>query len=500
MKRIAVIIGVGNYPEGTTDLPACTTDAKAIKSLLDSSDSYDEIFFRNGEVKSAKFKEEIIDFFQQLDPKSISEVFFFFSGHGYISDSKFYYVFSDFDTNRVNTTGFDNEELDQLVRSVSPQNFIKVVDACHSGQRYIKDIGDNFLKNVVTSPSLENLYFMFSSDTDEASYCDSNISFFTNSFLQAVHDFQNGSIRYKDIVDYITDHFSYMKMQTPFFVTQANNTQKFVSVNKKIRDSIKDFIVNTNHTNDKIESEENKTSKLERLINFSQQLKSKDNIEATYDDFLSLEIGFNIDSEINGSYNFEYQILNEGSDFPDSAIIGRWIKEFDNYPSLLAKEHYSTRTVQRRVPKRSEIISALPLLTRNFMASNLKDDETKFVTEQERYIESFNLLDIEKAPGLKIISKPNNDILYDFEFYQILILSRMQNFCFYKMRSYETTGFDSRMMINQNDWQHFEFNELTYVKEALQTYFTNFAKQEIENLHDKTFRTLAPPPPPNPKK
>ena len=179
--------------------------------------------------------EKLSDFIANNQGEIFDEVFFYYSGHGDFRDNEFYYILSDFNRNSYRQTSLANSELDSFLKQLNPNLTIKVVDACHSGVTYIKD-NDIFSKHLDESKQRFNhCYFMFSSMSDQASYQNNIISHFTKSFVDSVLKYSSTEIRYKHIVDYISDDFEKNALQKPLFVTQASFTEIFCSVNQKIK-------------------------------------------------------------------------------------------------------------------------------------------------------------------------------------------------------------------------------------------------------------------------
>ena len=78
---------------------------------------------------------------------------------------------------------------------------------------------------------------MFSSQSDESSYASSEISYFTKSIVSAIANHKARTIRYKDIINTVSDDFDAASKQTPFFVMQANMTEPFAEITDTVRKS-----------------------------------------------------------------------------------------------------------------------------------------------------------------------------------------------------------------------------------------------------------------------
>jgi len=230
MSRIAIIIGVSNYARQQS-LPACKNDADLVQFVLHSSKAYEDILFLSGaDTNSDEVKHQLTQFVEKHKARTdLEEVFFFYSGHGQFLDDEFYYLLSDFEENRRHRTCLKNSELDGFLRTLCPNLAVKIVDACNAGVQYVKDAGG--LAAIIEKGSkergLKNVYFLFSSLFDQSSFASTEVSDYTRSFIEAIYTSGRPEIRYRDIVDQITDHFENNRDQRPFFVIQADNTEIF---------------------------------------------------------------------------------------------------------------------------------------------------------------------------------------------------------------------------------------------------------------------------------
>lgn len=235
MSNVAIIIGVSEYQNTAMRLPACKADSELINKLISGVGKFTDVLYIDADFTSAQIKNKLVSFIKSIKGKDIEEVFFYFSGHGDYSGDEFYFLLSDYDENKKSQTCLTNSELDSMLRSLQPTLAVKVVDACHAGVQYIKDSGevrDYFVKTL--KGNFEKCYFMFSSQADQPSWADSELSFFTRSFVEAVANYEGDEIRYKDIVDYISDDFSAEK-QTPYFVIQSDFTEIFGLITSPIK-------------------------------------------------------------------------------------------------------------------------------------------------------------------------------------------------------------------------------------------------------------------------
>lgn len=236
--NIAIVVGVSQYVEKGANLPACKKDADCMSTVLQTAGKFDDILVVSEKTISTNVKEKLVEFITANKTNEIQEVFFYFSGHGEFIGNEFYYLFSDFENNRRKQTALENSELDNLLRTLDPKLAIKVVDACQSGVPYVKDLDafGRYLKG--TQKTFKDCYFLYSSLTEQASYQDENLSEFTQCFAEAIVNHKGSVIRYKDIIDYISDRFEKDPDQTPFFVVQADFTDPFCRVVDSMREAV----------------------------------------------------------------------------------------------------------------------------------------------------------------------------------------------------------------------------------------------------------------------
>ena len=129
MKNIAIVIGVSNYVK-LTKLPGSRNDAKFMFEIIKLAQKFDDILYLNEDKNSQETKEAIIDFIENNKGNEIDELFLFFSGHGEYFNEDFYFLLSDFDESKRNQSAIQNNFMDDLIRSLKPNNTIKLIDAC----------------------------------------------------------------------------------------------------------------------------------------------------------------------------------------------------------------------------------------------------------------------------------------------------------------------------------------------------------------------------------
>lgn len=271
--KVAILIGVSEY-DTQKQLLGCKNDVYIMENIIDYSSTFEDKLVISDNTTSTNVKQQVSEFIEKyrVSEENIDEIFFYFSGHGLYENEEFYYILSDFDYSKLNRTTYKNSEIDGLLKSLNPQLTVKVIDACESGVRYVKDINDAEVKKILekSKANFNNCYFMFSSQFNEASYAKS-LSYFTESFIRSIIEHESDAIRYRDIIDFITDDFSFKSIQqTPYYVIQATNTELFANINYQARYEIGN-LVSEIVSNPKKEEKRNETLTLvEKIIADSQ--------------------------------------------------------------------------------------------------------------------------------------------------------------------------------------------------------------------------------------
>ena len=237
--KLAIVLGVHDY-KNLTKLPGCKKDAEGIFEVLSRSKKFDEILLIDNETTGHSVKLKISEFIAKYKGRNIAEILFYYTGHGSFDGKQYSYLLSDYDAAQKKQTSISNEDIDDWLRALKSNLSIKIIDSCQSGVTYIKadEDMDGYLikgKNV-----FENLYFLFSSMKNEESYQSDSYSYFTKSILDCISAKKDSPIRYKDLIDYISDDFESNSLpQKPFFVTQATSTEIFIEPNEEINDFLK---------------------------------------------------------------------------------------------------------------------------------------------------------------------------------------------------------------------------------------------------------------------
>lgn len=324
--NIAIILAVSKYKIPGNDLIASKKDGKIINDILSATKKYDDILYLNDNETSLEIKELIGNFFIKHKDKSINELFFYYSGHGEFSNDKFYYLLSDYDEKRKHQTTLQNEEIDHYIRNLSPELVVKVVDSCQSGARYIKDF-EMIPKYIAKSKEgFKNCYFLYSSLSDQYSYQDDNLSFFTKSFIESIKLYPSDEISYKHIIEFINDEFQNIGEQNPFYVIQAEMTEKFCKYNNEFRSFLEQLNLSDKSTTAE-ENEKKRISLFEIVKNDAKEYVDKEGaIKAMhFSEKHFKKVTF--DNDLSELYDVKTIFSNDNNSIEGIKAVGKWLIE-----------------------------------------------------------------------------------------------------------------------------------------------------------------------------
>jgi hypothetical protein len=438
MANLGIVIAVSDYTHDAKNLPACSRDGAAIAEVLRLSGRFDDILRIDQDTKSTQVKQRLAEFIKSHSKDEIDEVVFYFTGHGEFYDNEFYYLLTDYQQRRLKQTSLENNELDNIVRSINPSLFVKIVDACHSGMTYIKSPEDfnEYVKN--TNSVFKKLYFMFSSQSDQFSYQNDAISYFTESVLKAIANHSAKSIRYKDVIDYVSDDFRILDFQTPFFVTQADFTEILCDVNEPLKISLANYIQTETESNPELLTPQ-KAIMVELLKEDAKRFCSREEahrVLATIAD--QIEQKLTSHSEIKDLYEILVNLVDEKP--PESSNIGRWLDK--NRGDYFAQA--TTEVQSRRVLRRPSIGSI------SFIA-NLPGRE-EYVNEPVSVIVGFSFTSEMSFNHLKLRLEPKYPNITPEECFVVPILSRTHVRLFWSFSHFEYVDWGSVRRIGGLDW------------------------------------------------
>jgi len=249
MNNYAIILGVDKY-KNALELPSCENDASLIEGLLKATGKYKVLRIANNATKH-QVQEQITSFLS-IDGTDINEVLFYFSGHGKQDEQGMHYILCNTDVSKINSTSFNNAELDDIIRRCSPKLYVKIIDACQSGVAYIKGV-DEIIDEAkhIESKGFENCIFIYSSLKSQSSYAGDPYSQFTKAIIDAVNNVSEPVVKYTDIQNYLSDIFNLTGgVQTPYFSTQCAGTEIFCEKTSDVLEYLQSFYPTTSDNAD----------------------------------------------------------------------------------------------------------------------------------------------------------------------------------------------------------------------------------------------------------
>ncbi|MEO8255462.1 MAG: caspase family protein [Flavobacterium sp.] len=437
--NIAIVISVSDYLDSDNNLPGCKKDGDLIYNILNKTGKYDDILYIHESFSSAEVKEKFTEFIASYKGQNVEELFFYFTGHGEFNNEEFYYILSDYSGDKKKQTSLQNEEVDNLFKTLNPSLTIKVIDACQSGKSYIKESGALSKYFQKTINKYNNCYFFNSSLKDQSSFQSDVVSDFTLSFIKSIKEHNTKEIRYKDIIDHISDEFENNTSQTPFFVVQADYTEKFCTLNDTIKEYLNSVdLKSLNIVKDKEEG----LSLIDKIKKQSLEYLTKDQaIE------LVLQIKIEIESfKLPKIFDeiFDLEII--FSDNYDSIIyrntIGKWLDE--NPHDFFAKSTHKKVRKDRFTNKYASILGT------NLLGNSNEEDYEWVRDGFESEIETPF-----KTIVISLNSKyPNID---SYTSRVIFFVSKRRIRFFYFITNFEDKNWDDRKLNSKIEWLSLEY-------------------------------------------
>ena len=452
--KIACLLGVSKY-DNCTDLPACVNDLNIMNVLIDSTGEYEQVLRIDGNQSSSKVKQQLVSFMAQFKGKDLDQVLFYFSGHGDFDGNEFNYVLRDFDPSKKKQTVIENSELDNWLRMLNPSLAVKVIDSCHSGVQYIKDPNIFHTSLTKTAESFQSCYFLFSSQKEQSSYQNAFFSNFTHSLVKSVSRFQGTEIRFKDMMDFVSDEFAANSQQTPFFVTQATNTEIFSPIDQKLRSGLEVELAKHQSTyvggadNTEI-AEPPPTSLAERVKADALRFCSKEEVLLSIKHIQEYWQNNTYPEDVSSLYEFHCLLLTSlESEVPRLASIGKWLSENENnyFASPTSREEDYQKKVKIPVKRRG--------LAATMVLSNLygQEYETKTVTRTREIITGFRLTQDVDKPAIRITAAPKFENLSWHDCHIAYVFSKTQIQLFYLFSTFRESNWEQRSRQPDDTWR-----------------------------------------------
>lgn len=451
--NVAILIGISEY-EYQSNLPACKNDVRLMNLLIEKTGKYKEVLFIDKDTNSKSVKDKIIDFLDRIhkSEEDIEEVFFYFSGHGTYDNKEFYYVMSDFQHEHKKRTSLENAELDNLLRNLDANLVVKMVDACESGVTYVKDIDNNHFDKILNyrDKVFQKCYFMFSSRNNQKSYAGDELSSFTDGIFSAILESDdNKNIRYKEIIDSISDSFAKASKfngqdQEPFFISQATYKEEFCLVTSEIKNSLEEAITHLLE-NPEASSIKNTSIDFVKIIeeDARKYCKSLSEIEEQVLKLKDYIAEYTLGPELEQVYKLKKYYYERTLDIPEIDAIASILEDHGYKNDYYVDVYYSTKEVKE--------IASMTAIT-----SIITGDKPKYRTVAKTVPDSYETtisLPFHLAQ-LKINTALPN--LKSFDLKIVPIASRSKLLIFFSHNSYKEERFDEYVLVDDVEWRQIE--------------------------------------------
>jgi len=466
--NIAIVISVSEYTDSQNNLLGCKKDADSIYNILNKTGKYDQILYLYEKLSSAKVKEKFTDFIGEHKTKKIDELFFYFTGHGEFQNEEFYYILSDYTPDKRKQTSLQNEEVDSLFKTLKPDLCIKVIDACQSGKAYIKESGVVAKYFQKTIDRYNRCYFLNSSLKDQSSFQSDVISDFTLSLIKSIKEHDTSEIRYKDIIDYISDEFEGNTSQTPFFIVQADYTEKFCLINEPLKEYLENLDLSSVRD---VKGKEEGVSLLEKVKKQASQYFTKEEAIQFINELRTEIEDFTLPDDLREIFELTILFQDNYDGIIQNNIIGKWLD--DNPHEFFAKSSH----IRERKDRFTNPFGRFS----NVLGNIYNDAEYEWVR---------NGFEIEVEVPYKTIVININSKFPNVDSYTcriVYILSKRLIRFFYFITNFESKNWDERKLNFKIEWSSAEYklSEKVNVLEGVKNIFDQLIERVRKDLKDK---------------
>lgn len=319
---------------------------------------------------------------------------------------------------------------------------------------------------------------MFSSASDQFSYQSSVLSHFTKSFIDSVITYSGTELRYKHIIDYISDEFDKNSLQKPLFVTQASFTEIFCRVNRKMKTLLSDQMRNL-LVLQKSEAEATENlSLVDLVIEDSKRYCSQEEVTDSINNLRTAVVDYQYCSELDSLYSVEIDFEEE---YGSTSIepIGFWLRE---------NEHRYFSKVEYQREKLPASNSPFSIALSNFIS-------TYEETENKNYKNVISGFDLTVDVPFKLISidaRPKYPNINWCECKIAFVFSQVELRFFYKCSTFQTDGWEEYSHDTSSEWQtvEAEFKGDNQPTQALATIMSEFESFVMNPLKAKYILTV----------
>jgi len=476
-KKIAILVGVSRYDHENA-LPPCENDLRMVTDIIKSTNKYDDYIVIGKSPKGSDAKSEIASFIRKYQNQEIEEVFFYYTGHGTRDLGDFFFVFSDYVKNKIEQTSLRNSELDSMLKSLLPKLAVKVVDACQAGIEYIKsgeDLKDIFDKSATSN--FKNIYFFFSCTSSEISRAVKDYSLFTKSFADAILSCSGKTVRYRDLMSFISDDKAVTSLQTPLFVVQALNTEIFCDVTDDLIKAIKGSDEQADGVNEGTQKNaqpfENRL--IETIKNKAIDYCSEQEAQLSLAGMFDIIHTFDFIEFLKQLYEVNTEIKKDYSGITGIKSIGSWLAE--EKESYFAKVLYEEEEYEAK-----ERVAIDDYFSR--IAGIPMKYEYKTVIKYRNVVSGIELTAPASCCALEIHFVPKEQILSWYRAFIVFVFSKSKLAIFYKYEKEKEISWNQRETLNGQQWKsiHCNLKNTKEVKDASLSIMNKISEGIISEL------------------
>ena len=224
-NKIALVVGIDHY-ENSQSLYGCCNDALAIKDVLEKNEDGKKNFevglrlAKTGTYPNRIRRSSLMNLVQKLFKEPAEIALFYFSGHGYVTNTGGYLLSSEC---KHGDDGLSMSELLGLANASPAQNKVIILDCCHSG--YMGKTIHTHHHSLLT----EGMTILTASGEDQYAAEVNNSGVFTNLLVDALRGSAanlTGQITPGSVYAHIDQSLGWLQ-QRPIFKT---NISRFVTL------------------------------------------------------------------------------------------------------------------------------------------------------------------------------------------------------------------------------------------------------------------------------
>ena len=302
--------------------------------------------------------------------------------------------------------------------------------------------------------------------------------------MKSVQSHTSEVIRYKDVIDFVSDSFSNSHNQTPFFIVQADFTEPFCTVSKTLRESLADLFLRDADPHETKEGDAgNGTEKT--LLDL---VKKDANKYCTEEEALSYLKSFfegfkvlTLNDRVAGLYDVSFEDVSEYSEIPTPTAIGKWLDSNDHdFFARSYKEEVKIRSKVHKDPMKQLVLgaSALPRF-------GINDEDYKYVVKTENRIKGFrSTIDLPvKLLKVNVDAKfPNID---SASIFMVPIISKTEMRFFYSFNFYEQKDWNEKNIDGSVKW----LTEIVDIKDKVS--HNNICFKIMNNFSEFVYEPIA---------